>query len=77
MLVGNPSTYRSIEVLGVCKEVYGEEERLMHRFPQMFRVEDFVNDTCRICRFGVVRMLLEVFELDRIGNLKDDGIIGL
>jgi hypothetical protein len=36
-----------------------------------------VNDACRIYGFSAIRMQFEVFELDRIGNLNDGGIVGL
>ena len=36
-----------------------------------------MNDACRICEFSVIRVYFEVFELDKIYNLKDGGIVGL
>jgi hypothetical protein len=46
----------SIEVLGACSVVHGEGERLMQGLSQIFRVDDFANNTCRVCRFNVIRM---------------------
>ena len=46
----------SIEVLGACSVVYGEGERLMQGLPPIFRVDDFMNNACRVCRFSVIRM---------------------
>ena len=46
----------SIEVLGAYSVVHEEGERLMQGLPPIFRVDDFVNNACRVCRFNVIRM---------------------
>jgi len=51
-----PICVGNIEVLGACSVVYGEGERLMQGLPPIFRVDDFVNNACRVCRFSVIRM---------------------
>ena len=51
-----PICVGSIEVLGACSVVHGEGERLMQGLPPIFRVDDFVNNACRVCRFSVIRM---------------------
>jgi hypothetical protein len=51
-----PICVGSIEVLGACSVMYGEGERLMQGLPPIFRVDDFVNNACRVCRFSVIRM---------------------
>jgi hypothetical protein len=51
-----PICVGSIEVLGACSVVHVEGERLMQGLPSIFRVDDFVNNACRVYRFSVIRM---------------------
>jgi hypothetical protein len=40
-------------------------------------MDNLLDDACGICRFRVIWMQFEVFEFERIGDVKYGGIIGL
>jgi hypothetical protein len=51
-----PICVGGIEVLGACAVLYWEGERLIQGLSPIFRMDDFVNNACRVSWFSVIRM---------------------